>query len=139
MDGGRTEVHLQVEFLNHEELSRPDKGKRVPLGGIFYEADMSWDVIIGCEFVAATDTAVKPAQSSMTLYKDDRLSWLSAHLGFEESHWAHAEREQLCRAVRAVKPCQSPLDEYCLTSEAFQEVVAGLGASEPSVDAFSSA
>ena len=28
MGGGRTEVHLEMEFLNHEELSRPDKGKK---------------------------------------------------------------------------------------------------------------
>ena len=139
MGGGRTEVHFEMEFLNHEELSRPDKGKRVTLGGTFYEADMDWDVIIGYDFMPATATGVQPAQSSMTLYKDDRLSWLSAHLAFEESHWAHAEREQLCRAVRAVKPCQRPLDEYGFTFEAFQEVVAGLGAGEPSVDAFSSA
>ena len=35
MGGGRTEVHLEMEFLNHEKLSRPDKGKRVTLGGTF--------------------------------------------------------------------------------------------------------
>ena len=137
--GGRTEVHREMEFLNHEELSRPDKGKRVTLSGTFYEEDMDWDIIMGYDFMAATDTGVHPAQSSMTLYKDDGLSLLSAHLAFEESHWAHAEREQLWRAVRAVKPCQRPLDEYGFTPEAFQEAVAGLGASEPSVDAFSCA
>ena len=139
MGEGRTQVHLEMEFLNHEKLSRPDKGKRVTSGGTFYKADMDWDVIIGYDFMAATDTGVRPAQSSMTLYKDDCLCWLSAHLAFDESHWAYAEREQLCRAVRAVKPCQRPLNKFAFTREAFQEAVAGLGAGEPSVDAFSSA
>ena len=138
MGGGRTEVHLEMESLNHEELSRPDKGKRVTLGGTFYEADMDWDVIIGYDFMAATDTGVQPTQSFMTLYKDNRLSWLSADLAFEESHWAHAEREQLCRAVRAVNPCQRPFDEYCFTPKAFEQAVAGLAAGEPSADALSS-
>ena len=139
MGGGRTEVHLEMEFLNHEELSRLDEGKRVTLGGTFHEADMDWDVIIGYYFKAATDTGVQPAQSSMTLYKDNCLTWLSAHLAFEESHWAHAEREQLCRAVWALKPCQRPLYEYGFTPEVFQDAVAGLGAGEPLVDALSSA
>ena len=139
MGGGSTEVHLEMEFLNHEELSRPDKGKSATLVGTFYEAEWDWHVIIRYDFMAATDTGVQPAQSSIPLCKDDCLSWLSAHPAFEESHWAHAEREQLCRAVRAVKPCQRPLDEYGFTPEAFQEAVAGFGADEPSVDAFSSA
>ena len=138
MGGGRTEIHLEMEFLNHEELSRPDKGKRVTLGGTFYEEHMDWDVISGYDFMAPTDTGVQPAQRSMTLYKKDRLSWLSAHLTFGGSHSAHAERVRLCRAVQAVKPCQRPLDESCFTLEAFQEAVAGLGAGEPSVNAFSS-
>ena len=94
---------------------------------------MDWDVIIGYDFMAATDTGVHPAQSSMTLYKDDCLSWLSAHIAFEETHWAHAKHKQLCRAVRAVKPCQRPLDIYGFTPGAFQEAIAGLGAGEPSV------
>ena len=75
------------------------------MGGTFYKADMDWDVISGYDSMAATETGVQPAEGSMTLYKDDRLSWLSAHLAFEESHWVHAERKQLCRAVRGVKPC----------------------------------
>ena len=86
MGGGRTEVDLEMEFLNHEELSRPDKGKRVTWGGTFYEADMNLDVIIRSDFMAAIDTGVQLAQSSMSLYKDNRLSWFSAHLAFEESH-----------------------------------------------------
>ena len=137
MVGGGTDLHPEMEFLNHEELSRPDKGKRVSLVGTFYEAHMDWDFIIGYDFMVATDTGVQPAQSSMTLYKDDRLSWLSAHLALEERNWAHAEREQLCRAVRAVKSCQRPLDEYGFTPEALDEAVAESGAGEPSVDALS--
>ena len=91
MAGGRTEVQREKEFLNHEQLSQPDRGKRVTFSGTFYEADMDWDFIIGYDFMAATDTVVQPAQSSMTLYKADRLSWLSAHLAFEDVQWAHAE------------------------------------------------
>ena len=49
------------------------------------------------------------------------------------------EHEQLCRAVRAVKPSQMPLDKYVYTPEALQEAVAGWRAGEPSVDAFSTA
>ena len=89
--------------------------------------------------MAANDTAVQPAQSSMTLYKADCLSSLSAHLAFEESHWAHAEGEQVCPSVQAVKPCRAFLDEYGFTPKAFQEAVGGLGAGEPLVAAFSSA
>ena len=86
----RTELHLETEFLNHEELSQPDKGKRVTFTGTFYEENTDWGIFIGYDFMAATDTGVQLAQSSMTLYKDDCLSWLSAHLAFEESHGAHA-------------------------------------------------
>ena len=66
MGGGSTEVHLEMEFLNHEEVSRPDKGRRATEVGTFYEAEMDWDVIIGYDFMAATDTGLQPAQSSMT-------------------------------------------------------------------------
>ena len=59
MGGGRTEVHLEMEFLNHEELSRPDKGKRITCGGTFYEADMDLDVIISYDVMGSTDTGDK--------------------------------------------------------------------------------
>ena len=139
MGGGRNEVHLEMEFLNHEKPSRLDKGKRVTLGGTFYEGDMDWNVIIGYDFMSATDAGVQPAESSMTIYKDHPSSWLSSHLAFAESHRAHAEGEQLFRAIRAVKQCQGPLDEYHFTPEEFQDAAARLGAGEPSVDAFSPA
>ena len=115
MGAGRTEVHLETEFLNHEEMSRPDKRKRINLGGTCDEADMDWDIMVGSDFMAATDTGVLPVQGSMTIYKKDCLWWLSAHLAFKESYWAHAEREQFCRAVQGVKLCQRPLDDYGLT------------------------
>ena len=100
---------------------------------------MDWGVIIGYDFMAATGTGVQPAQSPIILCKDDRLSWLSAHLALEERPWARVECKRLCRAVRPVKACERLLDEYGFTPEAFQEAVAGSGAGQLSVDAFSSA
>ena len=139
MGGGRTKVHLEMEFLNHEGLSRPDKGQRVSVSGTFSEADIDWKILIGYYFMAPTDIGVHPAQSSISLYKDNCLSWLSAHLAFEESLWARSERQQLCCALQALKPCPRRLNQYGSTLKAFQEAGAGWGADEPSVDAFSSA
>ena len=61
--------------------------------------DITWpDQVAPRGRKASSTRKIKPQTSNpMTLYKDDRLSWLSAHLAFEATHWAHAEREQLPR------------------------------------------
>ena len=78
MVGGRMECHMNFGFINHLELSKPEKGKLVKLSGGFSEAVMEWDLILGFEFIAGTNSGIQPAQCSMTLYEGDRLSWLSS-------------------------------------------------------------
>ena len=66
---------LTLDFIHHEKLGRPDLGQPISLEGLFYEADMEWDMILGYGFMVDTSTGVLPAQSSITLYRDDRLPW----------------------------------------------------------------
>ena len=78
MVGGTKEAAIGLQFVNHRELSRPDLGKEILLQGCFYEAEMDWDMIVGYDLMMETDSGVLPAQASMTLHRDDRLSWLSS-------------------------------------------------------------
>ena len=71
MVGGTKEAEIAMQFMNHRELSRPDLGKEILLKGKFFEAQMDWDMTVGCNFMMARDSGVLPAQASMTLYQDD--------------------------------------------------------------------
>ena len=138
MSGGTREATLSLDFIKHSELRRPDLGQPISLTGLFYEADMEWDMILGYDFMVDTDTGVLPAQSSMTLYADDRLLWLSTTNHHVECAWIRSERDQIERAVRTVKPTDRPLDEYGFRLEMVQRAVDELGAPQPTVDVFAS-
>ena len=75
---GTKKAAIPLQFMNHRELSRPDLGKRILLKKTFYEAQSNWDMIVGYEFMMATDSGVRPAQASITLYQEDQLSQLSS-------------------------------------------------------------
>ena len=68
MVGGTREAGIELQFVNHRELSRPDLGKEILLQGGFYEAQMDWDLIVGYDFMMQRDSGVLSAQASMTLY-----------------------------------------------------------------------
>ena len=76
MVGGTKEAEIELQFVNHRELSHPDLGKEILLKGKFYEALMDSDMIVGYNFIMDTDSGVLPAQASMTLYEDDQRSLL---------------------------------------------------------------
>ena len=76
MVGGTKEAEIALHFVDHRELSRRDLGKQIHLRGRFFEAKMDWDMIVGYDFMMETDSGVLPAHGSMTLYRDDKLSWL---------------------------------------------------------------
>ena len=138
MVGGTKEVVIGLQFMNHRELSRPDLGKEILLQGRFYEAEMDWDMILGYDFMMETDSGVLPAQPSMTLYQDDQLSWLSSPEHHLECQWIHPERNQLEVAALGTEPTGPANQEYGVMLEVASRVVAGLGASDLALDAFSS-
>ena len=95
---------IGLQFVNHRELSRPDLGKEILLQGRFYEAQMDWDMIVRYDFMTETDSGVLSAQASMTLYQDNKLSWLSLPEHHVECQWIHPERNQLEVAVLETEP-----------------------------------
>ena len=138
MVGGTKEAAIGLQFVNHRELSRPDLDKEILLQGRFYEAEMDWDMIVGYDFMMETDSGVLPAQASMTLYQDDQLSWLSSPEHHVECQWIHPERNQLEVAALGTEPTGPANQEYGVMPEVASRVVAGLGASDLALDAFSS-
>ena len=138
MVGGTREAAIGLQFVSHRELSRPDLGKEILLQGRFYEAEMDWDMIVGYDFMMETDSAVLPAQASMTLYQDDQLSWLSSPEHHVECQWIHPERNQLKVAGLGTEPAGPANQECGVMPEVASRVVADLGASDLTLDAFSS-
>ena len=138
MVGGTKEAAIGLQFVNHRELSRPDLGKEILLQGRFYEAEMDWDMIVRYDFMMETDSGVLPAQASMTLYKDDHLSWLSSPEHHVECQWIHPERNQLEVAALGTEPTGPANQEYGVMPEVASRVVADLRASDLALDAFSS-
>ena len=138
MVGGTKEAAIGVQFVNHRELSRPDRGKEIFLQGHFYEAQMDWDMIVKYDFMMETDSGVLPAPTSMTLYQDDQLSWLSSPEHHLECQLIHPERNQLEVAVLGTEPAGPANQEYGVMPEVAKRVVADLGASDLALDALSS-
>ena len=137
MVGGKKEVEVALQLVNHHELGRPDLGKKILLKGKFYEAQMNWDIIIGYDFLMESDSGVVPAQASMTMYQDDQLSWLSSPEHHVECQWIHPERHQLKVAELGTKPAEPTYQEYGVELEVAHRVAADLGASDVALDAFS--
>ena len=117
MVGGTKEAAIGLQFVKHGELSRPDLGKEILLRGRFYEAEMDWDMIVGYNFMMETDSAVLPAQASMTLYQDDQLSWLPSPEHHVKCQWIHRERNQLEVAALGTEPTGPANQEYGLMPE----------------------
>ena len=74
----------------------------------------------------------------MTLYQDDQLSWLLSPEHHVVCQWIHPERNQLKVAVLGTEPAGSANQEYGVMLEVASRVVADLGASDLTLDAFSS-
>ena len=138
MVGGTREAAIGLQFVNHCELSRPDLGEEILLQGRFYEAQMDWDMIVGYDFMMETDSCVLPAKASMTLYQDDQLSWLSSPGHHVECQWIHPQRNQLEVAALGTEPAGPANQDYGVMPEVASRVVADLGASDLTLDAFSS-
>ena len=138
MVGGTREAAIGLHFVNHRELSCLDLGKEILLQGCFYEAQMDWDMIVGYDFMMETDSGVLPAQASMTLYQDDQLLWLSSPKHHVEYQWIHPERNQLEEAALGTEPAGPANQEYGVMPEVASRLVADLGASDPTLNAFSS-
>ena len=138
MVGGTREAAIGLQFGNQRELSRPDLGKEILLQGRFYEAQMDWDMIVGYDFMIETDSGVLPTQASMTLYQDEQLLWLSSPAQHVECQWIHPERNQPEVAALGTEPARPANQEYGVMPEVASGVVADLGASDLTLDAFSS-
>ena len=122
--------------MNHCQLSRPVLVKKILLKGKFYKAQMGWDMIVGYDFMMATDSGVFPA--SMTLYQDDQLSWLFQPEHNMQYQPIQPERHQLEVAALGTEPVGPTYKEYAVKPEVANQVAADLGASDLALDVFSS-
>ena len=138
MVGGTREAAIGLQFVNHRELSRPDLGKEIPLQGRSSEAQMDWDMIVRYNSMMETDSGVLLAQASMTLYQDDQPSWLSSPKHHVECQWIPPKRNQLEVAALGTESAGPANQEYGVMPEVASRVVADLGASDLTLDAFSS-
>ena len=82
---------------------------------------------MGYDFMVDTSTGVLPAQSSMTLYRADRLLWLSTTNHQVSCVWIRPKRDHIEKAIRTMKPTDRPLDEYGFRPEMVQRAVGELG------------
>ena len=112
MSGGTREAMLALDFIQHKELSHPDLGCPISLEGLFYEADMEWDMIMGYNFMVTISIGVLPAQESMTLYRDDCPVWLLTTNHQVTCAWIDPEQDQIEKAIRTIRPAVPPWDEY---------------------------
>ena len=51
MVGGTKEAKIELQFVNHRNLCRPDLSKVIVPKGKFYEAQMDLDMIVGYNFM----------------------------------------------------------------------------------------
>ena len=135
--GGTKEAQIASQFVNHRELRRPDLGKGILLKRRFYEAQMDGDMIVGYDFMMETDSSVLRAQTFVTLYQDDQLSWLSSPEHHVECQSLHPERHQLEVASLRIKPARPTYQEYGVKPEVANRVATDLGASDLALDVFS--
>ena len=134
--GGTKEAEIELQFVNHRELSSLELSMEILLKRRFYEAQMDWDTIVGYDFMMETDSGVLPAQASMTLSQNDQLSWLLSPAHHVECHWIHPERHQLKVAALGIEPAGPTYQEYGVKPEVANGVAADLGASDLVLDAF---
>ena len=138
MVGGTKEADIALQYVNHRELIRPDLGKELLLKGNLYEGQMDWDMTVGYNFMMEMDSGVPVTQASLTLYQDDKLSWLSSREHHVECKWIHAERHQLEVASLGIEPAGPMYHEYGVKPDLAYRVVVDLGPSDLFLDAFSS-
>ena len=103
MEGALDEARISVEFVRHEQLSRPDLGLKQRIKGLFYETDLpDWDMIMGFDFFDIAHAGVLPHRRTVLVEEADNLSWLSTSMEPQASPWEAAERNVLAQAVRSV-------------------------------------
>ena len=135
MVGGMKEGEIQLQFVNHCELSPMDLSKEILLKGKLYDAQMDWDMIIGYDFMMQTDCGILPAQAAMNLYQDDQLSWLSSPKHHAECQWTNPERHKLEVASLGTEPAGPTYQECGIKPLVANRVAADLGASVLALDA----
>ena len=138
MVGGTKDAKIALQFFNHHDMSRLDHGKGILLKGKFYEAQIDQDMIFRYDFMMETNSAVLPAQASLTLYQDDQLLWLLSQEYHAECQWIHPERHQLEVAALGNESVGPTYQEYGVKLEVANRVAADLGALDLALDAFPS-
>ena len=142
MEGRVHEAEISPGFVSHEQLSRPDLGRKHQIKGLFYEADLpEWDMIMGFDFLDIAHAGVLPHRSILLVEEADELSWLSTSMELQASPWVPAKRDVFDQAVRSVStrpPTADSEDEYVLSEGAFHMELGELGLSTPQVDLFGS-
>ena len=142
MEGGLDEAEISIEFVLHEQLSRPDLGYRHEIKGLFYEANPpEWDMIMGFNFLDIAHAPPLPRRRNLLVKEAGKLKLLSTSMEPRLSLWEPAERDAPARAVRSVMtrpPTADMEDEYGLSEDAFHMALGELRLSTPAVDVFGS-
>ena len=89
-----------------------DLGQPISLEALFYEVDMEWDMIMDNDFMVDTSTGFFPAQSSMTLYREDRLLWFSTTHHQVSCAWIWPEWDQIEKAIKTIQAIDRPPNKY---------------------------
>ena len=142
MEAGVNEAEISLEIVRHEQLERPDLGRKHQIKGLFYEADLTkWDMIMGFHFLDIADAGVLPHRCTLFVQEAKKLSWVRTSMGPPASPWEPAERNVLAQAVRSVStrpPTANIEAEYGLSEGAFHMALGELGLCTPQVDVFGS-
>ena len=95
-------------------------------------------MIMRYNFMVDTNTGGLPSKFSLTLYRDNRLLWLSTMNHHAGCAWIRTERAHMERAMRTIKPAVRPPNEYRFRVEMVQRAVDDFGAPSPALGVFDS-
>ena len=155
LDGGRrvAKLFLELRSIQGEETKAVE--------GLFYEAAIGWDMIVGYDFLTKNKRGLRPHKKSIVVEKDGEVKLLvgtdksqgkpystgdsisadcvrarGVHVGTMPC--AECRKSGCSTKIQAVDGKAWKTDDYAVRSDLVSEVVKSLDAGVPTVDAFAS-
>ena len=135
LEGGRRVADLTLEL-------RPLRGTDVKrVGGVFYEAAIEWDLIVGYDFLIKNKMGLLPHKKGLVIEKGGDVTLFTGtnKAGGCVSTIGNGDPSCSGVEVQGVRGKSWVSVDYAVRDDLVKEVVAALGGGVPTVDAFASA